>query len=184
MKLNCFLTSIFLFVLVTLQSQVTGVKYQMKYNQHTKQFDVYMNVVEGNAYLSKHRIQFNSQISIVAPSSSVVSIVENYMPLQLNADYKGTKPSKWNLSNSISNASSFNGNSIYGIIPSLTPTPFYNDLNTGDEVKLFSLKITPLPTCNDEVRFYDNEKDARSTARDLLGADFSNGFTIGGSIQL
>jgi hypothetical protein len=65
----------------------------------------------------------------------------------------------------------------------LAPTAFYNDIKAGDEIKLFSLKVNPIVDCAEGVRLYDNQEDPNSGAAGMMGADFSNGFTIGGVEQ-
>jgi hypothetical protein len=65
------------------------------------------------------------------------------------------------------------------ITPSLSPAAFYNDLKEGDEVKLFSLKITPVKDCGENVLIFENNSRITSSSLGMDGGDFSNGFTMG-----
>ncbi len=182
-KNTFFLTLICLSALGNLNAQVQKVGFGLKYNADTKLFDCYLKVDKGQALLTRHRIQFNAQISIIVPTGSTLSLTQNYMPLVDNINYKSTKPSKWTISNSIKRPELLSNSDVFSIVPSLTPTAFYNDLNEGDEVKLFSVNISPLPKCAEGVRLFDNEKDPISSDRGMQGGDFRNGFTIGSAEQ-
>ncbi len=177
LALFCFST------LGTINAQVQKIGYGLKFNTETKLFDCYLKVAKGQAQLTRHRIQFNAQISIIVPAGSIMTLAQNHMPLIDNINYKGAKPSRWNISNSIKNLESLNHSDIFSIVPSLTPTAFYNDLNEGDEVKLFSVNISPLPKCAEGVRLFDNAADPISSDKDMHGGDFRNGFTIGSAEQ-
>jgi hypothetical protein len=103
------------------------------------------------------------------------------MPLENNINGKSTKPQRWNVSNRINNQLS--GYDYVGLNPRLSPSSFYNDLNAGDKVKLFTFKVSPLPKCGEGVRLFDNNLDPSSTKSDMNGGDFRHGFTIGGVSQ-
>ena len=44
------------------------------------------------------------------------------------------------------------------ISPVLAPTAFYNELEQGDEVKLFSIKVNPIVNCAEGVRLLKIKK--------------------------
>lgn len=182
-KHTLFLASFCLIALCKINAQVQQVGYGLKYNPETKLFDCYLKIEKGQALLTRHRIQFNAQLSIIVPTGSTLSLAQNHMPLVDNINYKGSKPAKWNISNSIKKPASMSNSDIFSIVPSLTPTAFYNDLNEGDEVKLFSVSISPLPKCAEGVRLFDNESDPTSADSGMHGGDFRNGFTIGSAEQ-
>ncbi|MBK8701453.1 MAG: T9SS type A sorting domain-containing protein [Saprospiraceae bacterium] len=157
--------------------------YQLKFNPQTSLYDCFMNVKEGNAFTKRDRIQFNAQVSFVLPSHAEMTISETHMPIQDNQNYNGLRPSKWYISNKIDNPSDLPGQKLVSVAPELSPTGLYNELREGDEVKLFSIRISPLPLCGEGFRLYDNNSDPKSSAKGLRGGDFSNGFTIGSTAQ-
>jgi len=142
-----------------------------------------MVVEEGNARGTLQRAQFNAQVTIVAPTSSNVFVTESYMPIIDNQKRGGSEVSSWSISNELENPSALEGNRLVSIVPQLLPAAFYNDLVEGDEVKIFSVKVNPVPTCAQDVRLYDNESDPASFSAGMGGSDFRNGFTIGGVEQ-
>jgi len=164
-------------------AQVSSVDYSLKFNTATCLYDVYMVVEEGNARGTLQRAQFNAQVSIVAPTTSSVYVTESYMPIVDNQNRSGNEPATWSISNELEDPETLEGSRIVSVIPQLLPTAFYNDLAEGDEVKIFSVKVNPVPTCAQDVRLYDNEMDPSSFYSGMSGADFRNGFTIGGVEQ-
>lgn len=70
-------------------SQVTGVKYLMKYNTTTCKFDACIVITAGSATTAPQRAQFNSQYSVVVPTGTTISIGENdsHNPIQNNQTY-------------------------------------------------------------------------------------------------
>jgi hypothetical protein len=183
--INRFFTILLTVVFSTLSfisySQVKKVSYQLLFNETTALYECYLNIDEGSARTSAERVQFNSQVSIVMPTGSEISVVENFMPLENNINGKSTKPQRWNVSNRINNELS--GYDYVGLNPRLSPSSFYNDLNAGDKVKLFTFKVSPLPKCGEGVRLFDNNLDPSSTKSSMNGGDFRHGFTIGGVSQ-
>lgn len=166
-----------------LTAQIKKVNFQLKFNPQTSLYDCYMHVAEGNAFTKKERIQFNAQVSFVLPADAEMNIIETHMPLQDNLHFGGSKPAKWYITNKIENPADLRGSRIVSITPELSPTGQYNELREGDEVKLFSFNVYPLPMCGEAVRLFDNQKDPNSAADGMRGGDFSNGFTIGGTAQ-
>jgi hypothetical protein len=164
-------------------AQVSGVNYQIRFNPATCLYEARLIITGGSATSSIHRAQFSAQYSIIVPTGLSVNIAANHMPLQNNQNYGGTQPTIWYISSSVQNPAALSGYDIYSITPTLTPTSFYNNLSTGDTVRLFSLQINPLPVCGFGVRPYENGVDPDSSAPGMAGGDFSNGFTIGGTAQ-
>ena len=74
-------------------------------------------------------------------------------------------------------------NDFYSIIPRISPASQYNNLALGDTIKLFSLIISPIPDCANDIRLFENGVDPSSSDDGMNGGDFSNGFTIGGASQ-
>lgn len=166
---------------VGLNAQVSKVNYQLHFNSKLGVYECYLVIKEGNAFSIKERVQMNSQVSIVVPSKTKINVVQNFMPLEDNQSKRSATPSKWILTNSVENV--LKNEDFISFIPSLSPTALYNDLREGDQVKLFSFSVNPLPKCGEGVRLYDNGIDPSSSSVNLRGGDFTNGFTIGGVKQ-
>jgi hypothetical protein len=181
MKLNL---NFFFLILIgfAVNAQVKSVSYDLRFNNQTRLYDAYLIINEGNARTPLERLQFNSQFSIVAPGSSSFIMNKSHMPLVNNADYKGNKAMTWVVSSFLEKVPCLNGNSVYAICPKMNATSFYNDMKEGDEVKLFSIEISPLPADKSDVRIFNNKKDPSS--KNLEGNDFNQGFTMGSVKQL
>lgn len=164
--------------------QVTSVDYLMKYNCETNQYDVSIIILEGSASSIPERAQFNSQISIVVPAGELLALTDNYMPLQGNQNYNGSVPLDWNLSNPIFAPEAQPESDFYSVFPKLVPASFYNDLEQGDVVKLFSFTVGESGQYDENVRFYINGVDPDDMAPGMSGGDFSNGFTIGSPVNI
>ncbi len=167
----------------TLHSQIRELNYQLKFNDKTNQYDCYLVVKKGQAVNPVERIQFNAQITLIIPTNKTLKIAQSYMPLQFNKKYDGEKPLQWGVSNVSRKPAADADHDYVSIVPSLTPTAFYDNMFEGDEVKLFSFEVSPVVQCGAEVRLFDNQMDLNSSSRGLGGGDYSNGFTIGGVEQ-
>ncbi len=183
---NVFVSLLFMSILFCQYgySQVTKVKYQMRYNTTTCRFDCYLIIAEGSGTTPQRRAQFGSQFSIVVPTGSSVSIAQNFMPLVGNQSYNGTIPLTWTLSSLIQAPAVTPQFDYHGITPLTSPAAFYNNLNTGDTIKIFSLNISPITTCATSIHIFENNVDPPSDAAGMGGGDFSNGFALGGTLQL
>ncbi len=168
------------------KSQVTKVKYQMRYNTALSvdtlaKYDCYIVITQGSATSTTDRIQGGSQYTAVVPTGSIVALPNsnNYMPLQNNQNYTGTVPTQWILSNQVFNPGQTQSD-FYGITNSTSPASFYNNLITGDTIKLFTLNVKlPANACKSGVRLFENGVDPNSSAAGMGGGDFSNGFVLG-----
>ena len=140
--------------------------------------------LDGYAEGIGQRTQFSSQISLVIPTGSTVSFADKYLPLQNNQGYSGTIPTDWSFGPTVSDPGAAPGNDFISITPPLAPSSQYNNIYAGDTLKLFSLSITNALDCGDGIRLFENGVDPSSSDEDMNGADFSNGFTIGGFNQL
>ena len=173
-----------LFIQNMVSAQVTDVKYMLRFNDTTQLFDAFLVAESGNATTVPQRTQFNSQFSVVVPSGSNVSVSENFLPLLGNQNYNSMTPREWRIMNSITAPLSNPHNDYHAINVSLSPAAQYNNITQGDTLKLFSLSVQPIPTCKQEVRMFENDTDPTSQDPSFMGGDFSNGFTMGGSLQL
>lgn len=164
------------FFTLTTFAQITSVEYKISQNKSSEEFDVYLKVIEGSTKKTIHRIQFNSQISMLVPTGSKVEITKNYMPIQDHQEYKGTLPMEWEMMKPLTSPPAMPNSDFYAFRPTLIPTSLYNDLKAGDEVKLFSFSCPT--TKKNEVRLFKNGEDPTSTAG-MYGRDFFNSFCIG-----
>lgn len=164
-------------------SQIQSVDYSLRYNSETCLFDCYLIVNEGKTKTTVSRAQFNSQVTIVVPVTSNVFVEESFMPLKDNQTFRSAEPVSWEITNELEQPADLENSRLVSISPILAPTAFYNETNQGDEIKLFSLKVNPIVNCAEGVRLYINNEDPNSSGEGMMGADFSNGFTIGGVEQ-
>lgn len=165
-----------------LVAQVTGIKYKLKYNTDTELMDCYLVITEGSATEMKQRVQFNSQISLVAPKGTVPEIKNTYMPINDNQKYTGTQPCKWKIMSVVISPAISQEYIYFSIVPDLKVSSFYNNLQKGDVVKLFSIGMQNDNVCVNAIRLFENDKDPMSSDTGMKGADFTNSFTLG-SIQ-
>jgi len=163
---------------------IESLDFQLKYDSTTCWYDFNIIILEGYAEGIGQRTQFNGQISLVVPTGSTVDFAGKYMPLQNNYNYGGTVPMNWFFGTSIINPPSSPNNDFISILPTLSPTSQYNNIYAGDTIKLFSLEILGPLNCGVGIRLYENGVDPDSDQEGMEGADFSNGFTIGGVTQL
>lgn len=187
---NTIKNSIFPFIItffilnVASQAQVTGVKYMMEYNKVSNLFDCYLVITEGQATTMAQRTQFNTQFSVLVPEGVKVTMAELHMPLQNNQEYKGTDPCEWKIQGKLAKPSNMPAYDFYSIVPLLDPSAQYNNIKSGDKIKLFSLSIDATKDQRKLVRLFDNAKDPGSNVEGMYGRNFSNGFTMGGLKQL
>lgn len=182
-KKSIFLSALFFLSFQFGFSQVQSVDYSLRFNSETCLFDCYLIINEGKTKSTVSRAQFNSQVTIVVPAKSNVFVEESYMPLRDNQSYRSGEAVPWEITNELERPADLKDSRLVSISPILAPTAFYNDIEQGDEIKLFSLKVNPIVNCADGVRLFDNQKDPSSVEKGMMGADFSNGFTIGGVEQ-
>ena len=179
---------VFLFYLAVLpfssglKAQIDSVKYLLQYNPGEDVFDMYIYIAGGKATSVLQRTATNTQVSVLVPTGASLDIVNRYMPLQNNQNYNGTKANDWSKGHSVKSPAVFPQYDIYSIVPVLSPASQYNNLNSGDTVKLFSLKIKLATGCFGDVKLFD--KSLLQGAPGIEGADFSQGITIGGTKPL
>jgi len=184
-----YLVKIFIFSTLFLMamhshSQVTGIQYSILFNAETQLFDCYIYIDEGQTSNTRDRVQFNSQYSLMIPTGYNLKIESNHMPLLNNRNFEGDVPIEWTVSSKLTSPEVSPDFDFYGITPTLAPVGFYNKLQKGDFVKLFSLRIEGENFDPILVRIFDNQLDPKSFEFGMLNGDFSNGFTIGGYEQL
>jgi hypothetical protein len=112
-----------------------------------------------------------------------MQIAERYFPLQDHQTYTGTKPCEWKIASVIRTPEVTPDKDYFGIVPTLGPSAQYDNIKAGDTIKIFSISVEPKPKNSSEVRIFDNTSDPTSSATGMRGANFGNGFTIGGITQ-
>lgn len=186
-KKLCFKQTLFFFFFFNTLSYgqtIQSLDYLLKYDSTTCWYDFHIIILDGYAEGIGQRTQFNSQITIVIPTGTSISFADKYMPLQNNQGYNGTLPMDWNFGPTVSDPPSSPGNDFVSITPTLSPTSQYNNVYAGDTIKLFSVSVIGDTNCGEGVRLYENGVDPTSSDSGMDGADFSNGFTVGGFSQL
>ncbi|MEM9547750.1 MAG: hypothetical protein AAGA77_17340 [Bacteroidota bacterium] len=178
------LIALLFFNIITFGQNIQSVDYLLKYDANTCWYDFYIIILDGFAEGAGQRTQFNSQISIVKPTGTTIAFANKYMPLQNNQTYNGTVPLDWVFGPTVSDPGASPGNDFVSITPSLVPTSQYNNIYAGDTIKLFSLNITGDAKCGQGIRLFENGADPTSNDEGMNGADYSNGFTVGGFTQL
>lgn len=162
-------------------AQVTSVNYQLKYNPDSCWYEAFIIINAGSATTLAQRTQFNSQYTIIVPAGD--SIINNqivsYMPLRSTDG----EPAAWNITSTLKAPAAQPGSNFYSITPTLSPVARYNNLNSGDTIKLFHFRVTSYANCGSGIRIYENGVDPSSSDPGMGGSDFSNGFTIGGTQQ-
>jgi hypothetical protein len=184
-----YLVKIFIFLpfilsALHMNAQVTSVQYGILLNPTTNLIDCFIYVEEGHASSARERVQFNAQYSLLIPTGGLVSMESTYNPLTYNQNFEGEQPIKWNITNKVKSPEINPEYDFYGITPTLAPAGFYNVLNKGDFIKLFSIKVEGEDVDLNDVRLYDNNVDPKSYGLGMENGDFSNGFTIGGFNQI
>jgi uncharacterized protein YjdB len=178
-KLVQFILCLCFFVSTQCLAQVTGVKYMMNYNVEESTMDCYLLIAGGSATTQSDRTQFNAVWTIVVPTKTKLSIKQKFNPKTSNG-----MPMDWVIATKILAPQVTPNFDYYVIAPTLAPVGRYDNLNTGVTVKLFSLAIDTLAGCLSDIRLFDNNSDPKSDAPGLLGADLSNGFTVGNIDQI
>jgi len=165
-------------------AQVTGVDYKLKFNEERCTYDVYLVINSGSGSGPAQTIQSSSQLTIVTPHGVSVSVDTTYNPKIGNWPLgTGTQPAGWDQGNQLLAPTVNPTKDFYAFKPDINPVARYDALQVGDEVRLMSLNITPLPHGINGVRLFENGVDPGSEAPGMGGADYSNGFTIGSSTQ-
>jgi uncharacterized protein YjdB len=171
------------FLTQNVQAQVTSVNYQLKYDADSCKYFACIIINAGSANTVARRTQTNSQYTIVVPTGTSISVNRSYFPLRNNQTYTGTEPAPWNITTSVIAPAAAPLYDFHSITPNLAVAAQYNDLNSGDTIRLFSLNVGRINDCGDSIRIFQNGIDPNSAAPGMGGGDFSNGFTIGGPSQ-
>jgi len=174
------LSIVFIFFSVSsINSQVTDLKYLLKYNCETSAYDVKIKIMEGSATSVLERVQFNSQLTILIPTGMGFEILERYQPLENNQMYDGVTPNSWTAYSPIVSPIGHEKYDFYSVAPKLAPASFFNNLEEGDEVTIFSFGVDGEQVYDDRIRFFENSIDDDLSL--FEGSDLRNGYALGGS---
>ena len=175
---------IFSFVLTMLlagnmTAQVEGVSYALSFNASTSSYDCFLIIDEGETFSKMHRIQFYSQVSIVAPTGSNLVVSNSYMPFGGNNTKKSRNSVEWLIADIVSSPIEDSIHDYYSISPNIYQTTFYDNISEGDKLRLFSVKAISNENEIVNIRLYEN-----GVGKEIKDIDFSNGFSLGGSNQI
>lgn len=181
-----------IFLTQKMDAQVTSVNYRLKYNPDSCRYEAYVVINSGTATTAAQRTQFNSQFTIVVPQadSIVLDSITSYAPYQHNSvSGSGTTPMEWNITTKLRAPGASPSNRFYSITPNLSPASRYGTalkptLQPGDEILLFTFKVSSISTCGSGIRIWTNGSDPDSDQSGMQNSDFSNGFTLGSITQL
>jgi len=162
-------------------AQVTSTKYIMDYNCESNYYEVKLLIEEGSATSTMERVQFNSQMCIVIPTGEGFEMMERYAPFVNNQQLDSDIATDWIADSPVIAPEGNDEFDFYTIAPKLAPASFYNQLEEGDEVLLFSFRLNDTTEINEGVRFFDNETDPPKS--NYEGSDLRNGFSVGGAVN-
>ncbi len=165
-------------------AQISSVNYQLKYDTVLCRYDAYIIINSGSATTIAQRTQFNAQYTLVVPTGTTLTVAASHMPLQNNQTYGGTVPLTWQTSSIVDAPAAQPESKFISIVPVLSPAAQYNNISSGDTIKLFSFTVSSIVNCGSGIRIFENGSDPTSSDAGMGGSDFSNGFTIGGTSQL
>jgi hypothetical protein len=175
------LTLLFCAFTIVASGQITCTNYLLEYNEDTNQYDVSLVILKGSTNTVMQRCQFSTQITLVIPHGESITFTDLHMPLQNNQSYDSTTPTTWREFDILKSPESSPSFDFYGIIPHLSPSSFYNNLNEGDVVHLFSFTVGQTGAINEDVRLFENGSDPSSFDPGMGGGNFSTTFRIGNS---
>ena len=101
------------FYLSYLNSQVSGVRYLLKYDTTECLYHACIVIAGGTATSVTHRTQSNVQMTLIIPSTDSLEIVKFIMPIQANQLYMGMNPQEWSISNTVFEPVSQPGSNFY-----------------------------------------------------------------------
>ncbi len=168
------------FMISTSYSQVTEVKFLIKYSMDSCNYEACMYVETGNTVITTDRYMGASSFNIVVPFGNNVNWEYDLMPLKNNQNYGSTIPWHWALGATadcpMEGISIFHFSAIAG--------GWFNDLMQGDTVCLFGFSVDgPDVGCGLQVRPFINGQDPNSSMPCTAGQDYSNGMPVGSVAQ-
>ena len=164
--LNIFSFALTMLLAGNTTAQVEEVRYALPFDASTSLYDCFLIIDKGETTTNLHKIQFNSQVSIIVPHGARLEVIDNFMPIQDNMliglnTQASRNPIEWTITDIVSVPKGNVGSDYYSISPNITQTAFYNDMKAGDQVKLFSIKVKANGN-NNSVRLYKYGVDNNS----------------------
>ncbi len=185
LKNTCILLILFFGITTTsIRAQVSNIKYQLKYNSDSCWYDAFLIIENGSANTIPERTQDYSQFSVIVPAGTNINVIKNYMPIENNSSYTGTIPVNWFISGVVGGPSIEPNFDFYMFSPSLDSLSHYNNIYTGDTIKLFSLSVDTIFDCGSGIRLFENGTDPGPMAPGMGYIDFSNQLNLVGSSVL
>lgn len=172
---NSILLFTFLFISTFTFAEISQISYKIEHNDLTNHYDCKMYIESGFAVSTFDRFHNTAQFSIIVKTGTFVALEESFLPLLDNADYMGTVPKIWSIDNIIVSPAEFQGYDIISIVAGVGGNAYYNNLNTGDEITLFSLSAEDPEICSLSLRILEHDVDPTI----IIGDDFSNSMKIG-----
>jgi uncharacterized protein YjdB len=160
-------------------SQITEVNYQLKYNTDSCWYDAFIIINAGTATTVQQRKQEFSSFSLKVPSGTIIEISKNYFPLKDNETYSGTIPNEWVTYAVIGSPTSDPASDYYSFSPSQDDNAHYNNLSTGDTIRVFSFRLNTISRCGEGISIFRNGIDPGPNAPGMGFIDFSNNFYLG-----
>ena len=170
---------VFIAGISNVDAQITELKYLLQYNCETNHYDVKIKIMDGSANSVLERVQFNSQMTILVPTGMSFEIVDRYQPIQNHQTYQGTMPNEWSTFSPVLSPEGHSKYDFYSIAPKLAPASFFNNIEEGEEISLFSFAVDGEEEYDDRIRFFENAIDAKLSM--FEGADLRNGYSVGGA---
>jgi len=146
----------------------------MKFDTSTCWYDCYIYIEQGYAEAAGFRTLVGASYNVVVDEGTSITIAQSHMPLQNNQNYSGTVPAPWNIGPSAYDANGL-GIDIHRLSPTLNPSAQFDNIYTGDTIKLFSLDVEAPSNCQENIRLYINGVDPNN----INGGDYDQGMTIG-----
>mgnify|MGYP000861595592 CR=1 FL=1 len=174
---------IFFGFILSLNAQITKVKYLMSYDTAHCEYLVSLYIEEGQINSTIDRVLFNSQFSVVSAEDVNLTISRTYHPM---IGPNGTTPIRYEIAPPTVTPVNCSSQKFHRIYPIITPTAYFPEgLKAGDTLALFSIKSDKgTARCGFDIRLYENGVDPDASDPNMQGNDFSNGFTMGSPTQL
>lgn len=160
-------------------SQIEGVNYDLSYNNSPPLFDCYFFIEKGEYKCNLQKIKFNSQLSIIDRLEPAIEVSKIFIPVVDNENEINRQPLDWIIKGVAIAPYKNELNSYSALSPCINQTAFFNIMEAGGKMKLFSVKATSKEGEIIEIIRYGNRVGNLIDVKDL-----SNSFSLGSTNQL
>jgi uncharacterized protein YjdB len=167
-----------------LSGQVSAVHFHLAYNADSCRFEAYMIVSNGNAEDAEDRLLSVLDFTVILPSGTFVDNITGFTPLLANISGSGTEAAEWGISYAVNAPDADPSNDYYLFSPYFDEALYFNTLNPGDTVLLFSFTADNITNCGAGIRCFDNQSDPGPAAEGMGNVDFSNKISLNNSDPL